>query len=101
MEICRTALGENHPRYATSLNNLADLYHAMGDRAAALPFLHQAAESYARRWGRTTHIIADCLSSLASVYRNMGDHTAAPLCRQAVEICRATLGEDHPPMPAA
>ena len=26
MEICRTALGEAHPDYATSLNNLAALY---------------------------------------------------------------------------
>ncbi len=44
LEICRTALGEDHPDYATSLNNLAELYRAMGDHAAALPLYRQALE---------------------------------------------------------
>ena len=35
MEIYRTALGERHPAYATSLNNLAVLYRAMGRHAEA------------------------------------------------------------------
>ena len=35
MEICRTALGERHPDYAHSLNNLAGLYDAMGRQAEA------------------------------------------------------------------
>ena len=30
LEIRKRALGENHPGYATSLNNLAVLYKAMG-----------------------------------------------------------------------
>ena len=30
MEIRRTALGEEHPDFATSLNNLAELHRAMG-----------------------------------------------------------------------
>ena len=37
MEIRRTALGEQHPDYATSLNNLAALYVAMGRHAEAEP----------------------------------------------------------------
>ena len=35
MEIRRTALGERHPDYATSLNNLAVLYDSMGRQAEA------------------------------------------------------------------
>ena len=35
MEIRRTALGERHPDYADSLNNLAVLYDAMGRQAEA------------------------------------------------------------------
>ena len=54
LEICRTALGENHPHYATSLNNLALLYQDMGDHAAALPLCRQAWRSTAPRWARTT-----------------------------------------------
>ena len=34
-EIRRPALGEQHPSYATSLNNLAGLYRAMGRHAEA------------------------------------------------------------------
>ena len=37
MEIRRTALGERHPDYAASLNNLAVLYRAMGRHAEAEP----------------------------------------------------------------
>ena len=44
MEICRTALGERHPYYATSLNNLAGLYYAMGRHAEAEPLYKQAME---------------------------------------------------------
>ena len=43
MEIRRTALGERHPDYATSLNNLAGLYDATGRHAEAEPL-------YGRRW---------------------------------------------------
>ena len=35
MEILRKALGEGHPHYAISLNNLAELYDAMGRHADA------------------------------------------------------------------
>jgi hypothetical protein len=37
VEIHRSALGERHPAYATSLNNLAELYYAMGRHADAEP----------------------------------------------------------------
>jgi tetratricopeptide (TPR) repeat protein len=36
--------GEALPDFATSLNNLAVLYHEMGDHAAALPLYRQALE---------------------------------------------------------
>jgi hypothetical protein len=35
MELRREALGERHPDYADSLNNLAKLYHAMGRHSEA------------------------------------------------------------------
>ncbi len=47
-------LGQDHPAYATSLNNLAMLYQAMGDHAAALPLFARPWRSAARRWARTT-----------------------------------------------
>ncbi len=38
------ALGEGHPDYAQSLNNLATLYRDMGDYASALALYRQALE---------------------------------------------------------
>ena len=43
------------PTTPHSLNNLAELYKAMGDYAAAMPLYRQAtATSTARRWARAT-----------------------------------------------
>ncbi len=50
----RTTLGARDPPYATSLNNLAGLYRAMGDDAAALPLFRQAMEILRTRWARAT-----------------------------------------------
>jgi hypothetical protein len=43
LEVRRQALGEAHPDYAASLNNLARLYAALGQPLEALPLLEQAA----------------------------------------------------------
>ena len=44
LEIRREVLGEEHPDYATSLNNLAGLYSSMGDYAHAEPLYRQTLE---------------------------------------------------------
>jgi tetratricopeptide (TPR) repeat protein len=44
MEIRQVQFGENHPEYASSLNNLASLYHSMGRFADAEPLYRQAME---------------------------------------------------------
>ena len=97
MEIRRAALGEGHPNYADSLNNLAVLYRETGDYAAAEPLFRQAMEIRRAALGEGHPNYADSLNSLASLYHVMGDYAAAePLYRQALEIRRAALGEDHP-----
>ena len=42
----------NHPSYATSLNNLANLYKAQGDSAKAEPLYRQALEIRQKVLGR-------------------------------------------------
>ena len=42
VEIRKTVLGENHPDYAQSLNNLALLYKSMGNYTRAEPLYQQA-----------------------------------------------------------
>ena len=44
LEIRKQALGEKHPDYAASLNNLAGLYESMGDYARAEPLYRQTVE---------------------------------------------------------
>ena len=95
MEICRTALGENHPDYAASLNNLAMLYQAMGDYAAALPLYRQALEIRRTALGENHPHYATSLNNLAGLYRAMGDYAAAlPLYRQAMEITSHYAGRE-------
>jgi tetratricopeptide (TPR) repeat protein len=97
MEICRAALGEGHPSYAGSLNNLANLYGEMGDYASAVPLCRQALDIRRAALGEGHSSYATSLNNLAGLYQDMGDHAAAlPLFRQALEICRAALGEGHP-----
>ena len=43
-DLSRQALGEDHPSYATSLNNLAGLYRAMGNYSAAEPLYRKASQ---------------------------------------------------------
>jgi tetratricopeptide (TPR) repeat protein len=42
LAIRKKVLGENHPDYATSLNDLAVLYYTMGNYTAAEPLYKEA-----------------------------------------------------------
>ena len=96
-EIRRTALGERHPDYATSLHNLAVLYDAMGRHAEAEPLMKQAREIRRTALGERHPDYATSLNNLAELYRAMGRHAKAePPYKQAREIRRTALGERHP-----
>ena len=52
-DLIRQHVGEDHPDYADSLNNLARVYREMGDYAAAEPLFRQALEiRRAAPWAR-------------------------------------------------
>ena len=44
LEIIKSTLGEEHPDYASALNNLGILYREMGDYKLAEPLYKQALE---------------------------------------------------------
>ena len=97
MEIDRTALGKRHPDYATSLNNLAELYHKMARRTEAEPLYKQAMEIRRTALGERHPDYATSLNNLAWLYYETGRHAdVEPLFKQAMEICRTALGERHP-----
>jgi tetratricopeptide (TPR) repeat protein len=60
-------LGERHPYYAGSLNNLASLYEAQGRFAEALALYQQALAVYETALGPTSADLAPALNNLGGV----------------------------------
>ena len=96
-DLVRKHLGENHPHFASSLNNLAALYDSMGSYARAEPLYILALEIRRKTLGEDHPDLAQSLNNLATLYYRTGSYAKAePLFLQALEIRRKTLGEDHP-----
>jgi len=101
VEACRAAvresLGEEHPDYAVSLNNLAELYRAQGRYEEALPLYERALELYGRVLGEEHPDYATSLSNLASLYESQGRYEEAlPLYERSLELIGRVQGEEHP-----
>ena len=89
--------GENHPDYATSLNNLAGLFVHMGQYAKAEPLYMEAMGITKKALGETHPAYATSLNSLALLYASMGEYAKAePLYMEAMGIRKKALGETHP-----
>ena len=90
-------LGEKHPDYALSLNNLAYIYWVQGNFAQAEPLYRQALEINKQLLGEKHFKYANILNNLACLYKDQGDYARAePLYRQALVIRKQVLGEKHP-----
>jgi tetratricopeptide (TPR) repeat protein len=97
LAIFKKVLGEKHPEYARSLNNLAMLYKSMGDHKAALPLLKRALEINKEALGEKHPEYATGLDTLALLHQLMGDHKQAlSLHKQALASIKEALGEKHP-----
>jgi tetratricopeptide (TPR) repeat protein len=89
-------LGVNHPRTATSLNNLAGLYDAQGDYSAALPLYQRALQIRQEQLGENHPDIAANLNNLAYLYESMERHEEAEvLYAKALKICERTFRHPH------
>jgi len=99
-QVCDLAhqyLGESHPGFANSLDNLANLYETIGNYTEAVSIYLHALEISCAALGENHPDIARRLNWLAGLYEDMRNYTAAePLYLQAQEIFRTTLGEKHP-----
>ncbi|MEQ8788701.1 MAG: tetratricopeptide repeat protein [Pirellulaceae bacterium] len=97
LELYKEVLGEKHPEYARSLNNLGFLLAAQGDYAQAEPLYRQALEVLKEVLGEKHPDYASSLNNLAELYRSQGDNAQAePLHREALQVRKAVLGEKHP-----
>ena len=85
--LARRHLGEEHPYYATSLNNLAVLYTSMGRYEDAEPLYQKAMEIRRRVLGEEHPYYATSLNNLAGLYESMGRYEEAfHLLRDGVQI---------------
>jgi CHAT domain-containing protein/Tfp pilus assembly protein PilF len=90
-------LGEIHPLYASSLNELGNLYLRMGYYAAAEPLYMEALNIQREITGECHRDYADFLNNLANLYREIWDYSAAEsLHKKVLEIRRTVLGDHHP-----
>ncbi|MEM0927165.1 MAG: CHAT domain-containing tetratricopeptide repeat protein, partial [Planctomycetota bacterium] len=96
-EITEDTLGVDHPDYAISLNNLAELYRVMGKLDQAVVYSLEAQAIVEKKVGRRHRTYALSLNNLALLRYSMGDfNEAESLYRDALSIFEAVLGRDHP-----
>ena len=86
-----------NPYYATSCNNLAALYDAMGNYQKAEPLYLEAKKIREKILGKEHPDYATSCNNLASLYQSMGNYQKAePLYLEAKEIRQKVLGKEHP-----
>jgi CHAT domain-containing protein len=97
LAVCRKVLGEKHPDYATSLNNLANLYRMMGEHGKALPLFLETRDLRRKVLGEKHPDYAQSLNNLALLYQQMGEPAKALLLYlEARALYRQVQGERHP-----
>ena len=94
LETRQKILGEKHPFYAISLNNLAVTYEDLDKSAQAEPLYLQSVEIRKQVYGEKHPDYAIGLISLGNLYRGLGKYTKSePLYLEALEIRKQALGE--------
>ncbi len=97
LEIDREAVGEEHPKYATRLNNLALVVRAQGRVEEAKGLYRKALGIDRATIGEGHPNYATRLNNLAVAVLFQGRVAEAEgLYREALEIDRVALGEGHP-----
>ena len=97
LAIWEAAVGENHPKVASALSNLANLLHATNRLAEAEPLMDRALTIDEKCFSSDHPRVAIRLNNLAIFLDSAKRPTEAePLMRRALEIFTASLGPDHP-----
>jgi CHAT domain-containing protein len=97
LTIRKELLGEGHPDYANSVQNLAFIYSGLGKPKAALPLFEQVIAIRKKSLGVGHPHYGSALNNLAGLYHAMGDHEKAlPLLQESLTVFKQTRGEGHP-----
>jgi hypothetical protein len=94
---CRRALGDDHPNTLTTMNNLAETRHDLGDLDGVRELHEQALAGRRRALGDDHPATLESMNNLAETRYDLGDLDGArELHEQALAGCRRVLGDDHP-----
>jgi tetratricopeptide (TPR) repeat protein len=92
----KQAYGEQHPNYATALDNMATTVSQRGDLAETVRLRTQALEIRKSTLGIKHPNYAVSLHNLAFTYREQGDYSRAEaLFRDALAVKKEIVGEQH------
>ncbi|NER92561.1 MAG: tetratricopeptide repeat protein [Symploca sp. SIO1B1] len=92
-----TRLGKEHPNFANSLNNLANLYRSQGLYHKAEPLYEEAIAINEQSLPENHSQLAINFNNLAGLYKSQGRYTEAePLYLQAIAIDERSLPKNHP-----
>ena len=105
LKVSEASFGENHPKVAIRLNNLASLLEATNRHSEAEPMMRRALEIDEASYGEDHPEVAVDLNNLASLLKATNRHSEAePMMRRHVRIFAKfgwQKGHDHPHMQAA
>ena len=97
VQAMKSRYGEEHPKYATALNNLAQPLYATNRLAEAEPLFRRALAIDEKSFGPDHPDVAIVLNNLARLLRTTNRLAEAePLMRRALAIDEKSLGPDHP-----
>lgn len=97
VNIIKETLGEDHPDYGTTVNNLALLYVKTGEFQQAESLFKRDLEIIKKSLGASHPNYSYALSNLAGLYENIGKYSdAEKLYKEAIAIRKNAFGEKHP-----
>ncbi|NER95632.1 MAG: tetratricopeptide repeat protein [Symploca sp. SIO1B1] len=95
--LAETRLGNEHPDFAVSINNLALFHESLGRYSDAEPLYKQAIKIVKRSLPGDHPQLAKHLNNLALLYHSQGRYgEAETLHQQAIKIVKRSLPKDHP-----
>ena len=95
--LCEKTLGREHLGTATTIYNMATLYHNSGNYDKAGQLMEQALEIFEKVAGPEHLMVAQSLNTLGEIFRaKAGFSKAESLYRRSNTIYKKTLGPDHP-----
>ena len=95
--VCARLFGENHPDTATSYNNIAGVYEAMGEYEKAVVGYQKALSVFRNVLGDDHPDTAMMHNNIAYAYDHMGEYMKASKgYHAALCILERTMGKRHP-----